>query len=343
MRSLFLVILFSTTIISYSQQTERATFEKLTLKPKKSAAKTNGTLQLTVVEYMEKGNSDDSKNTEKKEDLISTGTEDEEFLTPLEKTPDHDLLGELKAIYTVSSWTVNGIENGNSTVGTISGAEKLTAVYNAPTSVPDQNPVAVTAKITGISYTPAGGKKMRTLYLTANIDIYDNGYQFTFIQASSNIGGVFKQLDSTTCLITIDKGKPVLKNIINHKPWSDWPRTNKRGCPLEYPSPDSWKGQTEIWGMTGGMLTPASEKNPLTDIVIQLAPAFGNSPEIIEDCKCRGCRRHMPAMPLPAQPKYIHFTVKDEEINIEYMGVWGRNEIENISKGEGFAVKIAKL
>lgn len=329
-----------------------ALFERLVLEPKKTSIAVTATLRLTIVELssdeefledLTKKNASDDKNL----------SQDGDLLTPLRRkgTPannanpssDAELLHDLKPKYKAESWTVNGIENGNSEVGTVNGGKDV-AIYKAPAKVPNQNPVAVSAKVTGMAYTPTGGSKMKTLYLVAEVEIHDHRYKFTFIQVSNNLNGVLKVLDSSTCVVELENGRPVLKNIVNHKLWSDWPKTNKRGCELTYLDPDGWKGQAEISGMTGGMMTPGSEKDPSRDFLIQLTPAFGSTPAMKEDCKCRGCTpRQVESFPLPAQPRYIHFKVNEDDVNVEYMGIWGKNEIERITKGEGFVVKIAKL
>jgi hypothetical protein len=66
-----------------------------------------------------------------------------------------------------SAWSVNGIVNGNASVGTISTIPNLLefAGYNAPAAVPAQNPVAVSATLDA----PAG-----RLTLVSNIKVVDS-------------------------------------------------------------------------------------------------------------------------------------------------------------------------
>jgi hypothetical protein len=56
------------------------------------------------------------------------------------------LLLPRKSAAAVKAWRVNGIRNGSSAVGTISSFE-TTATYEAPTSVPRKNPVAVSGVV----------------------------------------------------------------------------------------------------------------------------------------------------------------------------------------------------
>jgi uncharacterized protein (DUF1800 family) len=60
------------------------------------------------------------------------------------------------------TWTVNGVANGNSTIGTITGASGLTAFYNAPVPFPTpNNPVQITATI--VANPAIFGSAMETL------------------------------------------------------------------------------------------------------------------------------------------------------------------------------------
>jgi uncharacterized protein (DUF1800 family) len=60
------------------------------------------------------------------------------------------------------TWTVNGIPNGNNTIGTITGSAGLTAFYNAPVPFPTpNNPVQITATI--VANPTLSGSTMETL------------------------------------------------------------------------------------------------------------------------------------------------------------------------------------
>jgi uncharacterized protein (DUF1800 family) len=66
-------------------------------------------------------------------------------------------------------WNVNGISNGNSTVGTISSISGLTAVYTAPLNLPSpNNPVQIEASIS--TDTSVMGSAFETLISANNID-----------------------------------------------------------------------------------------------------------------------------------------------------------------------------
>jgi hypothetical protein len=232
-------------------------------------------------------------------------------------------------------WSVNGRKGGDALIGTISQTNDGFSDYTAPAKVPDNNPVTVSVEMQ-----MAYEKRPVKIVLASTVHIVEDAYRFTFIGVSNNMGGVFKMLDSSSCDVVIEGNKVRLINIVNHKPWSDWPRSTKGGCRLEYPSADAYKGLVEISGMTQGMVVKPKTEKGTTTITASLLPAMGNTPEIIEICKER---RHSPSMPLPAQPTYIRFETDGTDINIEYMGLKGKNEINHIKKGEGFVVKVSRL
>jgi hypothetical protein len=239
----------------------------------------------------------------------------------------------------VPLWRVNGIKNGNAIAGTIQTANDGYATYTAPAGIPKDNPVTVSVEMEMIYV-----KRPVKIVLTSPVYIIDKGFHYTFVQVSIH-NGVINVMDSSSCEIRVlENDKIELVNIINHKPWSDWPPKNKAGCTLEYPNRHTWKGQAEIAGMRGGMYTPATENKPVASVMVALAPAVGNTPHIIEDCKCRGCTRHnIEPQPLPAQPTYIRFEAGADDIEIEYMGIKGKNEIRRIRNGEGFIIRVTRI
>lgn len=71
---------------------------------------------------------------------------------------------------TVTNWSVNGVVGGNATVGTVA-ANGVRATYTAPSSVPNANPVAVSAEVT----TPGLGKTL----VVSNVTVALQGYTGT--------------------------------------------------------------------------------------------------------------------------------------------------------------------
>ena len=114
-------------------------------------------------------------------------TNNDDGLMSLEKKPKNAI------------WSVNKIVGGNSVVGKLSrsanGYLESGNVYIAPYSVPNQNPVAVSVKLEGLSYTTqVKGKSItfNNLRLVSNLLIYDNAYEVTIIgSVDGNAGSQF--------------------------------------------------------------------------------------------------------------------------------------------------------
>lgn len=112
-------------------------------------------------------------------------TNDNDELTTLEKPPK-------KVI-----WSVNKIVGGNSVAGKLyrGATDKCLDcgnVYTAPSSVPDENPVAISVKLDGLTYkTEVKGKSitLNNLKLVSNILIYDNAYEVALISSIDGAAG----------------------------------------------------------------------------------------------------------------------------------------------------------
>jgi hypothetical protein len=322
-----------------------ALFERLHLRPKHASLRINKSLSLVVIEY--------SQDEELLKDLPKSNPADAQSLAPMSQSqgvsadgdylpplpkPSEDELPPLPVNYKVVSWTVNSITDGNSEVGRISNKQKKACTYTAPGDEPSQNPVAVTAKLEGLSYTPTGGRKMRTLFLTSNIRIIGNGYRFTYIH--KNFAGCFDTIDSSSCMIQPRNNTVVLSNIINYKAWSDWdPCTN---CNYEWLNKETFKANVEINGMSSATVTPATETDPFTKYFIKLTPAFGNTPSQRVSCP-KSPSYTVPSVPVAAQPAYIHFESDGTDIIIHYFGVTARNVLSKKTNGEEVIIRIVKL
>ena len=106
------------------------------------------------------------------------GNDDE--LSPLIRTPK-------KAV-----WRVNNFIKGNQTVGTLTYGEasyvESSNLYTAPATVPNQNPVAVSVKLEGLTI-KFNGINFNNLRLVSNILIYDNAYEVKMISSIDGTAG----------------------------------------------------------------------------------------------------------------------------------------------------------
>lgn len=93
------------------------------------------------------------------DDIDKTGCKDCDLLAPLTPINPQD---KDKHVLEPDKWYVNGVNNGNSTTGTISRSGK-SFVYHAPEKVPNQNPVSIRAAFRALNH----GKT----YLVQNVHI----------------------------------------------------------------------------------------------------------------------------------------------------------------------------
>jgi len=244
-------------------------------------------------------------------------------------------------------WRANSIEGGNAAVGTVRtntvGYMFIDAIYTAPAKIPVNNPVAVTAEVffngdySGTEM--KGGKWASREILFCNITIVEDAYRFTYIH--KNFAGCFHYIDSSSCIINLDRKEPELLEITNYKPWSDWDPCTK--CNYQWLNKEDFKANVEIWGMQNSKLIPASKEKPMTEVYIGLLPAFGNTPGQKVICPKQRAPVVMPSMALPADPKYIHFETDGNDIIVHYLGESGKSLISKKIKNEETIIKVTRL
>ena len=140
-------------------------FEAFSLKPLSARLKVNKTIEVGV--YGTASVPEDSED-----ELTELG---DRFLAPLTKPK----------FMSVQKWTVNSITNGNSNVGTTNPIHETKVNYKAPASVPNQNPVAVEAHLTGIDI-KINGKKIKETdhkkYNTIHRKYFKSSGNFSFVE-----------------------------------------------------------------------------------------------------------------------------------------------------------------
>ena len=200
-------------------------FESLIINPPAAAIKVNETVDLKVL-------------------FVST-VNDADELAPLIKN-------DLKVI-----WSANGVENGNSAVGTLTGNSYLTRTYKAPASEPTQNPVAVTAQLP-ISF-QYNGETFNKPTLVSNINIGGDDYVLELIETRNDIGiGGLWVTDSASMDINIKNSGVAITNIKNFAPKSG-PNISTNGCTFSVTADNI--GSINITTATGEMrIQSASER-----------------------------------------------------------------------------------
>lgn len=142
----------------------------------------------------------------------------DEDLAPLERSPKNVI------------WKVNNVVGGNASSGTING-RKLGGYYTAPASVPNQNPVAVSANLVGLSI-KFNGINFKDLRLVSNILIYDNAYEVTIVHSmkessnGSEVGAV-NYFDTGSFVIAVNGNDSKIIEKINKNTAADWGYTGK--------------------------------------------------------------------------------------------------------------------
>jgi hypothetical protein len=291
-------------------------FDKIYLSPNKARVKVNKTVSLTIISL---DNIRDRLGDELSASSDDNSSEDDALLA----APHYPH-------YYSREWTVNGVVNGDNTVGTVTKQDNRHAIYKAPGATPQNNPVAVSVQI-------YSNNESRKLLLTSHIDVFD-GWHYTFIGYSSK--GCFKMIDSSSCDIRIQNNQVEVSNIINYKSWSDWPPSCD-GCNWDWTNMDTWKGLVEIWGAASSQYIGASENSPAR-INIALIPANGNTPSAKVTCP-NGDPRTIPSMPMPAMPNYILFDIiSSENVVIHYGSKSGTNVLNSVVNGDGFIIKVTK-
>ena len=236
------------------------------------------------------------------------GSDDDLLFGPTPKKLPHYYTGE---------WTVNGNVNGRPEVGFVTKQDNRKAIYTAPATVPDNNPVAVSVQI-------YSDDKKKKLLLTSNITVIGGKYHFTYIHIDEG-DGCFALVDSSSCIVNLDADNPSITNIINYPPWSDWPNCSK-GCRTEWTNKETVKGLVEINGLASSVITPLRNQGGVTNVNISLVPAMGNTASAIEHCKDGD--HTIPSKPYPADPKYINFDIIDRDnVTIHFGGKSGTNEL----------------
>ena len=257
-------------------------------------------------------------------DLV-TSEGDDNLLTPLDNL-DAALLSALKKrkISWTSTWTA--------TSGNIARESKTTATYTAPSTVPAQNPVAVTANLNGLTYTTKVKGKLITfgeLKLVSNILVFDDAYEVTMVSEIQGMSGTclgaatYKDTGSFVVSLNGNEARIIERVNRNTSAFLDY----SGGRCWGYKILKSGTGNIHIAGTPVIKVTPPA--GPGKSAIIEIS--FRQTPSIFPlfqvTCKCddapggpmTGTNAQGIAMMagiLPAQPIYIKFEAKEGEQSI---------------------------
>ena len=231
-------------------------------------------------------------------------------------------------------WYVNGVLNGNSSVGSMINQSILNEHYKASAQVPDNNPVKISVEI----YSRNTVTRM-PFRKSCNVLVYDNAFEVKMISTiksgtEKNWGGVVTYKDEGSFTVSMEKNKPTIVNFEN--------KLEKlvNNCVKEILNPTTCTGIFHIAGIKLIRVTPANPPGqPYPVVEISFIPypieltrfkftcppppgARGHSKGIID------LTTSAPGQPppllmmfgMPALPSYIKFIAKEEEQVLMEMG-----------------------
>jgi len=163
------------------------------------------------------------------------------------------------------TWEVNGEPNGNSTAGTIKATSDTTAIYTAPSKVPNPSGVVVTATSTEASYATASAIVTIATYNPPVVSVTAP----LFPQGNANI--VIDGSLAVEAAVSDGPTNPVL----------DWTVTKPAGCGDEGSITNAPPGISETY--TAPSTLPAGKCNP----VVVTATLEGTNPPVVGNLPIR--------------------------------------------------------
>ncbi|MBC7935041.1 MAG: hypothetical protein H7Y86_06745 [Rhizobacter sp.] len=245
-----------------------ATFDRVKLRPEQANLKVGKAVSMSVV-YMN--------------------------LPDQDNKADENELQWSNEIAAESKWLVNGIPNGNATIGRITGKTNG-KLFSAPQSVPDANPVAVTVNLNWVLNVNL--KTFKKISLISNITIYDNAYQISVIGVWKDLrrekmgadyyrrggGGVSEQIitDTSSFILHLDGNKSRITNIQNMFKDSI---INRGNCTLTIWNEAIATGVIQIDGIESITVVPANPpKQQSRGITIRFKKPEIIMPDIVVEC-----------------------------------------------------------
>ncbi len=178
-------------------------------------------------------------------------------------------------------WSVNGIPRGDQHNGWITG-DGTSVVYNAPASVPTDNPVAVTVQLKGLQF--AFNKKVfKDPMLVSHLLVYDKAYRISikFWGDDSEFGICTMRMDDYGEFTIVMEGtRTMIREIVNQNLQI---RFNPCPCPIIWTNRLLTRGPINTIGANRIVVTPASiPSNPFPKVKIFLKHAYSPVPKFNE-------------------------------------------------------------
>jgi hypothetical protein len=188
---------------------------------------------------------------------------------------------ELAPLFKKSSpvkWSANGIPNGNASVGTI-GDGSISVSYKAPSKIPGENPVAVSAEIPFNG--KYQGKTVNSLQLVSHITIID-GEKYLLEMRISETLPPFLYTDSVSMIVVINSDDQVIiSDIQNFAPKASPPSATLGGCTSTW-LPDGI-GETNVNSVSGIITGTAGDST--RDLFLTINNSGAISPKFTQACE----------------------------------------------------------
>lgn len=242
----------------------------------------------------------------------------EDELEPLVPATEDDIVltsVKIRYIKWNAIWSANGINNGNEIEGWITENNKTDATYKAPALVPKNDPVAVAAKLQGLTF-KYKGITFKDLRLVSKVLVYDDAYEVTMIsRLEGNAGSVMGKSiykDTGSFVINVEKGEA---RLIEKENKNTADSLDYKGCTCRIVNKDANTGLIHITGVNSITLIPPNPPaQPYAKVRIEfllipmhMSPIF---------CKCPGNKNEeeLPQFSfMPAFPRIVQFELKEGE------------------------------
>lgn len=201
-----------------------------------------------------------------------------------------DLEGEIALPPTipVPQWSVNGVNGGNGFVGTITPLITNHAKYTAPVSMPDDNPVAVSAKIRGLEFR-FNRQTFRDPSLVSHLLIYDKAYRVSmnfWVDNSADGMCTMRLEDRCEFTVLLEGTRSMIKEISNQNLSI---RLNPCKCQAIWTNRSVVAGPLNPTGASRINVTPASLPSvPFRKVRIMLTHGAAPYPKFTFPCPARG-------------------------------------------------------
>jgi hypothetical protein len=297
-----------------------SSFDKIILKPASARVKVDKTA-LMVIQFV-------SSPTEEME----AGNRGEDYLPPLPPN------------IPPPEWAVNGINYGNRNIGWITNSTETvaSATFNAPASVPDDNPVAVSVHLKGLTF-KFKKKVYKDLQLVSNLLIYDKAYRIkmsVWVDNSDAGQCTMRVEDYGEFTVVMEGTRTMIKEILNQN--LHLTLNPCYNCVRTWTNPSASKGPINISGTRRLVVTPASlPGHPFSHVQIFLQHAPAAWPDIKTHCPTSGGSPSWPGPP-PFLPPLIEFDANNEDEQVLTLSELSQGSMKN-NQNQGVKITISRI